>query len=71
MINVQYLQLPSRIKALSTVNEDCSYTIILNSCLNYEQNRKSLFHEISHIENDDFYKDNVDEIEITVRERRL
>ena len=54
MINVELLQLPCKVKALSLKNEDDSYTIVLNSRLNAEQQRESFRHEIGHIRNDDF-----------------
>lgn len=63
-INVNVLKLPSRVKAVSLKNDDDSYTIIINSALSVEQQRKSLNHEIDHIENDDFCHDgDADEIE--------
>ncbi len=63
MINVLYLQLPSRVKGHITKNEDDSYTIILNSRLSHEQNVRTYKHEISHINNDDFEKSDVNQIE--------
>lgn len=44
-------------------NEDGSYTIFINAALNYESQRAALKHAMSHIENDDFYKEDVQEIE--------
>ena len=63
MVVVKYLDLPPRIKAVSTKNEDDSYTVILNSKLNHEQNIESYKHEIDHIENNDFCKECADCIE--------
>ena len=63
MVNVHLLPLPCRIKAVSTKNEDDSYTIILNSRLSHEQQIKSYKHELKHIKNGDFDKENVDIIE--------
>ena len=63
MLNIKYLDLPGTVKAVSTKNEDDSYTVILNSKLNYEQNISSYKHEISHIDNDDFCKECADSIE--------
>lgn len=44
-------------------NEDGSYTIFINAALNYESQQTALKHAMSHIENDDFYKEDVQEIE--------
>lgn len=44
-------------------NEDGSYTILINAGLNYESQLKAYEHAMSHITNDDFSKDNVQEIE--------
>lgn len=69
MVNVRFLQLPCRVKAFTTKNEDDSYTIILNSRLNYEQQLKSYKHELDHIQNNDFDKEDVDVIEYYAHER--
>ncbi|MGE4272104.1 MAG: hypothetical protein AB7E31_04440 [Desulfitobacterium sp.] len=64
VINVNFLELPCRIKAVSLKNDDDSYTVILNSKLSAEQQKDSFQHELDHIENDDFCTDSdVDEIE--------
>lgn len=63
MINVQFLDMPGRTKAVCTQNDDYSYTIFLNSRLSYEQNLKSFKHEIKHIINEDHAKYDVDKIE--------
>ena len=44
-------------------NEDGSYTIFINAALNYESQQAALKHAMSHIENDDFHKEDVQEIE--------
>lgn len=63
-INVIYEILPTSIKGFSRLNEDDSYTIIINSKLNDIQQQNCFYHEIRHIENDDFYNfGNVDFIE--------
>jgi len=64
VVLVKFVDLPCRVKAVSTENEDGSYTVILNSKLNYEQNVESFKHEIRHIEKKDFDKDDVDMIEL-------
>lgn len=39
------------------LNEDGTYTILLNSRLSRQQNRDSLIHELNHIKNGDFSRD--------------
>lgn len=57
MYTVRLLDLPNRIKGFARDNLDGSYTIILNSRLNLETQRKTFRHELEHIERDDFYSD--------------
>jgi hypothetical protein len=68
-IRVICIDLPVRCKAF-TITGDGFYNIYLNSRHTYEQNVKSLKHELRHIENGDFDKvhKKVDEIEIKARE---
>lgn len=63
MIMVKYLDLPCRVKATSTKNEDGSYTVIINSRLSYEQQLKGYIHEIIHIINNDFENKDINSIE--------
>ena len=39
------------------LNEDGTYTILLNSRLSRQQNRDSLNHELNHIKTGDFYRE--------------
>lgn len=55
--------LPTTIRALTTINEDGIYVIVINSRFSYEQQRKSLEHEIKHINSNDFEKLCADQIE--------
>ena len=66
MMICDYEELPCKVKGL--VRETCEpdgdyYTIVLNSRLSFEQQQKTYLHEVEHIENDDFRKENVNEIE--------
>lgn len=45
--------LPQGIKGY-TLHKDGFYTIVLNSKLSHEQNKKTYLHEMFHIENGDF-----------------
>ncbi len=70
-INVQYANMPTRIKGFIRPNEDGSYTVMLNARHSSEQNKHTLDHEIRHIKNGD-YDDvdaSVDAIEINVRKK--
>jgi hypothetical protein len=59
---VRLMDLPPRIKGF-VVRRNGEDVIVLNSRLNREQNMKTYLHEKKHIENGDFEKLNVDEIE--------
>ncbi len=66
--NVIYADLPVSIKAYTVCCPDDTYTIVLNSRHSYEQLLISYFHELRHIENGDFDKDNVDMIELSAHQ---
>ena len=59
---VRLMDLPPRIKGF-VVRRNGEDVIVLNSRLNREQNMKTYLHEKKHIENGDFEKLDVDEIE--------
>lgn len=65
-IGVHFFNLPARISEQVVCNEDGSYTIIINARLSYEQQMEAYKHAITHIMNDDFSKENADEIEKAV-----
>ncbi|MGL5436823.1 MAG: ImmA/IrrE family metallo-endopeptidase [Lachnospiraceae bacterium] len=70
-INVQYADMPTTIRAYTAVNNDMSYTIVINSKLNNEQQLLSYQHEINHIINGDYEKRcGIDFIEITAHSNR-
>lgn len=62
-INTLYANLPTTIPAYVVENNDMSYTIVLNSRLSHEKNILSYWHEIRHIQEHDFEKEDVQEIE--------
>lgn len=62
-INVVLMDNPFGIKGSVNKNDDGSYTVIINSKLNAEQQREVYLHEVEHIENGDFDKTDVDIIE--------
>ena len=53
-VNVVLADLPSRISAYTVANPDFSYTVVLNSRLNYERQQTAYAHEINHIKNGDY-----------------
>lgn len=71
-VNVRYIDLPATVKSYVVNNQDQSYTIVLNSNLNYEQNMKSYLHEMEHISNGDYEKKcSADWIEITAHSAQV
>ena len=66
--NVVLYELPTTIKAFTVNNLDGYYTVIVNSRLSCEEQRKSCEHELKHINNRDFEKDDADEVEYKIRE---
>lgn len=62
MINVIYADLPPRVKGFTVLKDDY-YTIVLNHNLTKEQNEATYKHELKHIENGDFNKINIQDIE--------
>lgn len=62
-INVAFMDNPFGIKGSVNVNRDGSYTILINPRLSWEEQRKTYLHELSHIRDNDFEKNNVQNIE--------
>lgn len=50
--------------ATSTLNEDGTYTIFINSRCSWHHQRLGCYHELYHILNNDFQKYDVNEIEL-------
>ena len=68
-LNVQVLDFKTTCGTeLVTPNEDGTYTVLINARMSYETQRKALLHALGHILNDDFAKDNVQEIEAAAHE---
>lgn len=59
---VRLVDLPPRVRGFVT-KRDGEPVIVLNARLTREQNRKTYLHELRHIRNGDFEKENVDQIE--------
>ncbi len=62
-ISYQVILMDMTVNEVVTENEDGSYTIFINSRLNYEKQMKSYLHAMKHITGDDFQKDDVQSIE--------
>ena len=62
-ISYQVILMDMTVNEVVTENEDGSYTIFINSRLNYEQQMKVYLHAMKHITGDDFQKDDVQSIE--------
>jgi len=63
-MNIYVCELPWGVKALCRMNEDGTYTVLLNSRNTYEDNVRSYAHEIKHILNNDFdYDVNIESVE--------
>lgn len=64
--NYQIFFMPNmKVNEIITENEDGSYTIFVNSNLCEDKRLKSIEHALSHIVNNDFEKNDVQEIEST------
>ena len=64
VINVQLLNMDTKIPEHLVKNADDSYTIFLNARLSQESRVKSYYHALRHIQEQDFEKQNVQDIEI-------
>lgn len=62
-VNIVFRDFPNYGKEMVILNEDGSYTIFINSRLNYEQQMKAYLHAMKHIVGEDFRKEDVQHIE--------
>lgn len=69
MINVVYLNMEYGIHEQVTQNHDGSYTIFLNARDSDARNRMAFIHALYHIQNHDFEKYDVQEIESEAHKR--
>ena len=61
---VRVLDLPPRVGGFCSPNEDGTYNVYLNSRKDRQHNIDSYFHEVDHIEDDDFWNDeSIEEVE--------
>ncbi len=66
-INVHLIDFPVPGEEMIIPNEDTSYTILINTKLSRERQVEAYWHAMRHLENNDFEKNDVQEIETTVR----
>ncbi|MDO4468689.1 MAG: hypothetical protein Q4C84_02465 [Bacillota bacterium] len=62
-ISYQIILMDMTVNEVVTENEDGSYTIFINSRMNYEKQMKAYLHAMKHITGDDFQKEDVQSIE--------
>lgn len=62
-VNVVLIDFPTKGKEMVVPNEDGSFTILINAKLSHEMRIAAYDHAMKHIENDDFSKANVQQIE--------
>ena len=58
-IIVRMMALPPHVRAFTMPDAQGDYNIYINSALSSEQQKKSLLHELRHIQRDDFYRRDV------------
>ena len=56
-ITLVYQKLPLHVKTLVTENQDGSYTILINSQFNWEQQEEAVLHDLTHIARNDFTRE--------------
>lgn len=67
-VNVHLVDFPAPGKEMVVKNEDGSYTVLINARLSDSGQLAAYQHALSHIEEEDFTKDNVQEIEAVAHE---
>ena len=56
-IIVRYIPLPVSVRAFTVPDSQGNFNVYINSSLSFEQQRKNYEHEVCHIENGDFFRD--------------
>ena len=62
-VNVFLVNFPCSGEEMIVPNEDSSYTVIINARLSHEKQLEAYCHAMKHIQNNDFEKDDVQNIE--------
>ena len=63
VVNVKIIDMDTGIQEQVVKNHDGSYTVFINARYATEAQKEAYLHAIGHIEDDDFEKENVQEIE--------
>lgn len=63
-VTIRYIDLPGSVKSFVR-EKDGDYTIVLNSRLSREAQKAACKHEMEHLDNEDFQKADVQQIEKT------
>ena len=61
-INIQLLDMDTKIPEHLIKNNDDSYTVFLNARLSQESRLKSYYHALQHIAEHDFEKENIEKV---------
>lgn len=67
-IGLHFIDMPLKVEEQVIMNEDGSFSIFINSCLNSERQMAAYQHALEHIMNNDFEKFDADYIELTATE---
>lgn len=68
-ISVKFVNMPTTIYGYTIKTPDDWYTIVLNARCSKQKNLETFKHECYHIENNDFDKEDVQEIEYNAHKR--
>lgn len=61
---IRYVDLPCRVNGITVMDEEGFFNIYINDRLDYFQQQKAIFHELTHIARDDFFREEeLEEIE--------
>lgn len=63
-INVQLMDMDTKIPEHLVKNDDDTYTIFLNARLSRDRQLRSYYHALQHIKENDFEEEDVQEIEL-------
>ena len=59
----RYIEFPSKVNAVTVVDDNGDYNIYINSSLSYLERQKTFKHEIEHIKKSHFYREDKSVIE--------
>ncbi len=68
-INTKIIDMDVLVGEQITANSDGSYTIFLNARLSHERQLEAYAHALRHIQENDFEKENADQIEVEAHKK--